>query len=97
MHLTLQLPCSRARHTQWEAFLGGAKYGNDTMAKDMDRKISPVLNGMDVNRFRVNKALERDTPTAVMLSHVNRIKACSSVSSGLSLCCLFRFAPLLLS
>eukprot|EP00124_Ichthyophonus_hoferi_P002376 Ihof_evm5s159 gene=Ihof_evmTU5s159 len=67
-------PCTSIQNVQWEIFLGGQKYGNNTMTEIMVRKIAPVLNGMDVNRFRVNKSLEREHPTTVMLSHVNRIK-----------------------
>eukprot|EP01134_Creolimax_fragrantissima_P007686 CFRG7686T1 len=67
-------PCTSIQNVQWESYLGGGKYSNDTMEMTMYRKISPVLNGMDVNRFRVDKSKEKEYPTTVMLSHVNRIK-----------------------
>ncbi|KNC84851.1 hypothetical protein SARC_02933 [Sphaeroforma arctica JP610] len=67
-------PCTSIQNVQWEAYLGGGKYSNDTMERMIYRKISPVLNGMDVNRFRIDKSKEKDNPTTVMLSHVNRIK-----------------------
>lgn len=48
-------PCTSIQNVQWEAYLGGGKYNDDTLSRNMYRKISPVLNGMDVDRFRVNK------------------------------------------
>lgn len=48
-------PCTSIQNVQWETYLGGGKYNDDTLSRNMYRKISPVLNGMDVDRFRVNK------------------------------------------
>eukprot|EP00127_Corallochytrium_limacisporum_P003734 Clim_evm66s152 gene=Clim_evmTU66s152 len=67
-------PCTSIQNIDWEAWLGGGRYNNDDLKMYTLRKISPVLNGMDMGRFRANFAGEEDYPCAVMLSHVNSIK-----------------------
>jgi hypothetical protein len=36
--------------------------------------VFPVTNGMETDRFRVDRNNEQDLPTAVMLSHVYELK-----------------------
>ncbi|XP_063934657.1 uncharacterized protein LOC135146429 [Zophobas morio] len=73
-HANCVCPCTSIQNVQWECWLGGRKFQDNGAYTRIRRNISPILNGMDVNRFRVNKAREAKLPTSVMLSHVNRIK-----------------------
>ncbi|KXS21971.1 glycosyltransferase family 4 protein [Gonapodya prolifera JEL478] len=66
--------CTSIQNPMWEAHLGGAKFEDlDTKAM-LQSKISPVVNGMNVARFKPNSELELPTPTAVMLSHISPVK-----------------------
>jgi len=41
---------------------------------DISRRIYPVVNGMNVARFKPKPELENSTPLAIMLSHVSPVK-----------------------
>jgi hypothetical protein len=51
------VPCCSYGNPDWEVWLGGL-YGHSSMSTAMRRKISPVLNGMETDRFVVKRDLE---------------------------------------
>eukprot|EP00163_Fabomonas_tropica_P032433 TRINITY_DN812_c0_g2_i14.p1 TRINITY_DN812_c0_g2~~TRINITY_DN812_c0_g2_i14.p1 ORF type:complete len:4409 (+),score=1027.50 TRINITY_DN812_c0_g2_i14:338-13564(+) len=56
----------------WETRMGAG--ASDARKVAFRRHVSPVLNGMEVDRFYVDRAAEDLRPTAVMLSHVYGLK-----------------------
>ena len=48
--------------------------GQNTLRRKISRYVFPVTNGMETDRFRVDRNNEQDLPTAVMLSHVYELK-----------------------
>ncbi|ORX73474.1 UDP-Glycosyltransferase/glycogen phosphorylase [Anaeromyces robustus] len=67
-------PCTSIQNVDWEKWLGGGKYNDDKQKIDISRRIYPVVNGMNVARFKPKPELENNTPLAVMLSHVSPVK-----------------------
>ena len=66
------VPCC-VTNMDWEAWMGSLR-GNDTLRIKALRYIYPVINGMETDRFRVDRGNEDKLPTAVMLSHVYELK-----------------------
>ncbi len=65
--------CTNIGNPEWERRLGGtARWAVDDVITT--RKMSPVVNGMEVDRFSVQHANEEPRPTALMLSHVYDLK-----------------------
>ena len=52
----------------------GSLRGQNTLRRKISRYVFPVTNGMETDRFRVDRNNEQDLPTAVMLSHVYELK-----------------------
>lgn len=48
--------------------------GNDSLRCKAMKYIHPVINGMETDRFSVDRENEDSKPTAVMLSHVYELK-----------------------
>jgi len=67
-------PCTSIQNVDWEKWLGGGKYNDDQQKIDVSRRIYPVVNGMNVARFKPKPELENSSPLAVMLSHVSPVK-----------------------
>jgi len=67
-------PCTSIQNVDWEKWLGGGKYNDDKQKIDISRRIYPVVNGMNVARFKPKPELENSSPLAVMLSHVSPVK-----------------------
>ncbi|KAJ3333123.1 hypothetical protein HDU93_008790 [Gonapodya sp. JEL0774] len=66
--------CTSIQNPMWEMHLGGGKFSDNESKSLLQAKISPVVNGMNVARFKPNTELELSTPTAVMLSHISPVK-----------------------
>ena len=76
----------------------GSLRGQNTLRRKISRYVFPVTNGMETDRFRVDRNNEQDLPTAVMLSHVYELKGvmvrfdCCLVCGGgclvFGVCCL---------
>ncbi|KAJ1551798.1 hypothetical protein HK096_006822 [Nowakowskiella sp. JEL0078] len=77
-------PCTSIQNVAWEQWLSGGKYLNNKEMVTASRKISPVLNGMDVTKFTVKSNLESEDPTAIMLSHVSPVKDVRNAILGAS-------------
>jgi hypothetical protein len=45
-------PCTSIQNVDWEKWLGGGKYNDDKQKIDISRRIYPVVNGMNVARFK---------------------------------------------
>lgn len=73
-HADVVLPCAAYFNPGWEVELGtveGALEHRRTFA----RKIDPVVNGIcNMEKFEPIKTIKTDTPTVVMLSHVQYVK-----------------------
>jgi hypothetical protein len=73
-HADVVLPCCDYYNPGWEVELGtgeGALEHRRTFA----RKIDPVVNGIcNMDKFEPIKTIKTDTPTVVMLSHVQYVK-----------------------
>ncbi|KAH7113234.1 glycosyl transferase [Dendryphion nanum] len=73
-HADVVLPCADYFNPGWEVELGtsdGALEHRRTFA----RKIDPVVNGIcNMDKFEPIKEIKTDTPTVVMLSHVQFVK-----------------------
>ncbi|KXS21278.1 glycosyltransferase family 4 protein [Gonapodya prolifera JEL478] len=67
-------PCTSIQNPMWEAHLGGGKFMDADSYSSTRLKISPVVNGMNVAKFKPNPGAELAIPTAVMLSHVSPVK-----------------------
>ncbi|KAJ3344245.1 hypothetical protein HDU93_000035 [Gonapodya sp. JEL0774] len=67
-------PCTSIQNPMWEAHLGGGKFDDPDSHAATRLKISPVVNGMNVAKFKPNPSAELMAPTAVMLSHVSPVK-----------------------
>ncbi|KAI8803161.1 hypothetical protein BJ742DRAFT_652691, partial [Cladochytrium replicatum] len=67
-------PCTSIQNMAWERWLGGEKYMSSYEGILVERKISPVLNGMDVSKFSIKPELEAKEPCAIMLSHISPVK-----------------------
>ena len=65
--------CTNVSNPVWERKLGGRRKFS---AEDntMLHKMSPIVNGMEVDRFAPHHELEEARPTALMLSHVYDLK-----------------------
>ena len=66
------VPCCRT-NMDWELWIGSLR-GNDTLRRTMQQYVFPVTNGMETDRFGVDRDNEEKNPTAVMLSHVYELK-----------------------
>lgn len=73
-HADVVLPCADYFNPGWEVELGtadGALEHRHTFA----RKIDPVVNGIcNMEKFEPIKEIKTDTPTVVMLSHIQYVK-----------------------
>ncbi|CAO2653668.1 Nn.00g030790.m01.CDS01 [Neocucurbitaria sp. VM-36] len=73
-HADVVLPCCDYYNPGWEVELGtgeGALEHRRTFA----RKIDPVVNGIcNMEKFEPIKTIKTDTPTVVMLSHIQYVK-----------------------
>ncbi|KAJ3020098.1 UNVERIFIED_CONTAM: hypothetical protein HDU68_010352 [Siphonaria sp. JEL0065] len=67
-------PCTNVQNVMWAAHLAGGKYLNDLERTALVSKCSAVLNGMNLKKFQIKRDLARQTPTAVMLSHISPVK-----------------------
>ena len=67
------VPCTNIGNPGWEAWLAGGRGDSKRMALAHER-ISPVVNGMETDRFYVARTREEKLPSAVMLSHVCDVK-----------------------
>ena len=78
-------PCTNVQNPQWEAWMGGGR-GNAHRERVYHQRISPIVNGMETDKFKVVRSKEvADRPTAVMLSHVCDIKG-ACVRAGVCAC-----------
>ena len=66
------VPCCRT-NMDWELWIGSLR-GQNTLRREVGRYVFPVTNGMETDRFRVDRNNEQGLPTAVMLSHVYELK-----------------------
>ena len=74
MHMAdMVVSCCRTSNPEWEARLGSRRAHSDAVA-NIHRRLAPVINGMEVDKFQVHRELEYDHPCAVMLSHVYDLK-----------------------
>jgi len=69
----IMVPCTNIGNPGWEAWLAGGRGDSRRMALAHER-ISPVVNGMETDRFSVDRTVEEKLPSAVMLSHVCDVK-----------------------
>ena len=69
----IMVPCTNIGNPGWEAWLAGGRGDSRRMAAAHER-ISPVVNGMETDRFYVDRSREEKRPSAVMLSHVCDVK-----------------------
>ncbi|KAJ3039736.1 hypothetical protein HDV00_011968 [Rhizophlyctis rosea] len=67
-------PCTSIQNVAWEAWLGGGKYNSLSASHSIFTRTTPVLNGMDVTKFKPNPSATPPTPTAIMLSHISPVK-----------------------
>ncbi|KAI8822406.1 uncharacterized protein EV422DRAFT_397436 [Fimicolochytrium jonesii] len=67
-------PCTSIQNVDWEAWIGGGKDNDDRLTRSLYRRINPVLNGMNVDKFRPDFTKSPSVPTAVMLSHISPVK-----------------------
>ncbi|KAF1999703.1 glycosyltransferase family 4 protein [Amniculicola lignicola CBS 123094] len=73
-HADVVLPCADYFNPGWEVELGTAN-GVLEHRRTFARKIDPVVNGIcNMEKFEPIKEIKTDTPTAVMLSHVQFVK-----------------------
>ena len=66
------VPCCRT-NMDWEIWIGSLRGDND-LKRRVRNNVFPVLNGMETDRFSVDRNNEDQRPTAVMLSHVYELK-----------------------
>jgi hypothetical protein len=52
-HANCVCPCTSIQNVQWECWLGGRKFQDNGAYTRIRRNISPILNGMDVNRWTI--------------------------------------------
>lgn len=67
------VPCTNIGNPGWEKWLAGGR-GDAQRAAEALQRISPVVNGMETDRFHVDRTREEELPSAVMLSHVCDVK-----------------------
>ncbi|KAH8194643.1 hypothetical protein TruAng_011188 [Truncatella angustata] len=73
-HADVVLPCCDYFNPGWEEELGTAE-GAIQHRRTFARKIDPVVNGItSMEKFEPTKTIKTDTPTVVMLSHVQYAK-----------------------
>jgi glycosyltransferase involved in cell wall biosynthesis len=73
-HADVVLPCCDYYNPGWEVELGTAE-GALEHRKTFARKIDPVVNGIcNMEKFEPIETIKTDTPTVVMLSHVQFVK-----------------------
>lgn len=73
-HADVVLPCCDYFNPGWEEELGTAE-GAIEHRRTFARKIDPVVNGIcNMEKFEPTKEIKTDTPTVVMLSHVQYAK-----------------------
>ncbi|KAF2017682.1 glycosyltransferase family 4 protein [Aaosphaeria arxii CBS 175.79] len=73
-HADVVLPCAAYFNPGWEVELGTAE-GALEHRKTFARKIDPVVNGIcNMEKFEPIKKIKTDTPTVVMLSHIQFVK-----------------------
>lgn len=76
--------CTNIGNPAWERKLGArARFSSEDST--MLRKMSPIVNGMDVSRFTPKPEAEERRPTAVMLSHVYDLKDIKNVIQAAAL------------
>jgi hypothetical protein len=67
--------CCTKGNPDWELWLGGRNQGVHNKSRcDMYWRMSPVLNGMETDKFHPRPNLEAQIPTVVQLSHVYDLK-----------------------
>lgn len=67
--------CCTKGNPDWELWLGGRNQGVHNKPRcDMYWRMSPVLNGMETDKFHPRPNLEAQIPTVVQLSHVYDLK-----------------------
>ena len=66
------VPCC-VTNKDWESWMSSLRGNNSLRCKAL-KYIYPVINGMETDRFDVDRANEDELPTAVMLSHVYELK-----------------------
>lgn len=67
------VPCTVINNPEWEMWLGGCR-GDSNAASLVRKRICPVVNGMETDRFHVDRSKEEKRPSALMLSHVCDVK-----------------------
>jgi glycosyltransferase involved in cell wall biosynthesis len=73
-HADVVLPCCDYYNPGWEVELGTAE-GALEHRRTFARKIDPVVNGIcNMEKFEPIKTIKTDTPTVVMLSHIQYVK-----------------------
>ena len=73
-HADVVLPCCDYFNPGWEVELGTSE-GVLEHRKTFARKIDPVVNGIcNMEKFEPIKTIKTDTPTVVMLSHIQYVK-----------------------
>jgi glycosyltransferase involved in cell wall biosynthesis len=73
-HADVVLPCAEYFNPGWEVELGTAE-GSLEHRRTFARKIDPVVNGIcNMEKFEPIKTIKTDTPTVVMLSHIQYVK-----------------------
>jgi glycosyltransferase involved in cell wall biosynthesis len=65
--------CCSTGNPEWQLRLGGGVKGS-VKARGMALRMTPIVNGMETDRFRPLRDLEENQPTVVMLSHVYDLK-----------------------
>jgi len=67
--------CCTKGNPDWELWLGGRNQGVHNKSRcDMFWRMSPILNGMETDKFHPRPNLEAQIPTVVQLSHVYDLK-----------------------
>lgn len=67
--------CCTKGNPDWELWLGGRNQGLHSKPRcEMYHRMSPVLNGMETDKFHPRPNLESHIPTVVQLSHVYDLK-----------------------
>jgi glycosyltransferase involved in cell wall biosynthesis len=73
-HADVVLPCADYYNPGWEVELGTAN-GVLQHRRSFARKIDPVVNGIcNMEKFEPIKEIKTETPTVVMLSHIQYVK-----------------------
>jgi glycosyltransferase involved in cell wall biosynthesis len=73
-HADVVLPCAAYFNPGWEVELGSAE-GVLEHRRTFARKIDPVVNGIcNMEKFEPIKKIKTETPTVVMLSHIQYVK-----------------------